>query len=52
MRRIGEVREKIIEVGVEIAEFAQPGEAFADALAPPFSLQGPELSGIVARTKG
>ena len=52
MRRIGEVPEKIIEVSIEIAEFTQPGEAFADALAPPFSLQRPELSGIVAGTEG
>ena len=49
MVRISEIREKGVEVGVEIRKFAQRREGLADALSPPFALEAAEL--VVAQTK-
>ena len=52
MVRIGEIRKKSVEVGVEIRKFAKRREGLAHALAPPVSLEATKLVGPKPKPEG
>ena len=52
MVRIGEIRKKRVEVGVEIREFAERREGLAHAIAPPMPLEAPQLVGPQPKSEG
>src|SRR5271154_5120830 len=52
MDRISEVRKQRVKVSLEIGEFANRSEGFADAAPPPFALEAPQLVRPEPRAEG
>src|SRR5271156_2628030 len=52
MSRISEVRKQRVKVSLEIGEFANRSEGFADATPPPFALEAPQLVRPEPRAEG